>query len=119
MYSMFVLMMLGHTPRAASIAAELGCGMRVLAPHIRDDLGLEIGVRGQAVLDRRKRPLQCFGNGDGNVRCKFPREDDNATDDRWYGVAGELGDKVLTGDDAVRFFSPRVLIELDVSMWCH
>jgi hypothetical protein len=102
--------------------AELGCGVRVLSPGIQDDLGLQLGARGQDVLDRKPkpvRPLTCMANGPDQVRCMFARAEDSDTDSTWYVVAGTLSEDVLTGAAATRYFATRPVVEIEVSMWCH
>ena len=103
--------------------AELSCGVRILVPGIKDDLGLELGTgaRGQDVLDRvpDHPPLSCWANGPTQSRCRFDRADDNDTDSSSYVVDGSFAGDALTGADAVAFFAPRELVELDVSIWCH
>jgi hypothetical protein len=104
------------------VIAELGCGVRVLSPGILDDLGLQLGARGQDVLDRKRkpvRPLTCMANGPDQVRCTFERELDSDTNSTWYAVGGALAEDVLTGDAATTYFAPRSIVEIDVSMWCH
>lgn len=111
------------TTSNGTLIAELGCGVRVLVPGIRDHLGLEVGTAtGKDVLERRPKPvpaLTCMANGPDQVRCRFDREDNSDTDSDWYVVAGSLGEDVLTGDAARRFFAPARVVELDVSIWCH
>jgi hypothetical protein len=107
-----------------TLVAELGCGVRVLSRGILDDLGLQIGARGQDVLDRKPKPvpgLACMANGPDQVRCHFDRAEDSDLDASWYVVSGKLGkdDDALTGNAAREFFASRTLIELDVSIWCH
>lgn len=105
-----------------TIVAELGCGVRVLAPGIVDDLGLQLGARGQDVLDRKPKPVQplvCTANGPDQVRCRFEREPDRDTDSSWYVLAGHLGEDVLTGEAAARWFGPARIVEIEVSVWCH
>ena len=102
---------------------ELGCGLRILVPGIRDDLGLELGARGQDVLDRRPAPrtrLVCHGNGPGQARCNFERADDADLDGTAYVVAvdGDLAEP-LVGPAAEAFFAPRRLVEIQLSVWCH
>lgn len=102
--------------------AELGCGVRVLVPGIRDSLGLELGASGADVLARKPRPtpeLTCMPNGSEQVRCRFDREPDRDTDSDWYVVGGRLDGDVLTGEAARAWFATRTLVELDVSIWCH
>ena len=100
---------------------ELGCGLRILVPGIRDDVGLELGARGQDVLDRSPGhpPLTCFPNGPDQARCRFDRAEDTDTDSTTYVVAGALGEDVLAGDAALAFFAPRPVVEIGFSVWCH
>jgi hypothetical protein len=110
------------TSATGTLVAELGCGVRVLVPGIRDSLGLELGATGKDVLDRKAKsltPLTCLANGPDRVRCRFDRPEGSDTDLDWYVVAGQLGEDALTGDAAKTFFASRTLVELDVSMWCH
>ncbi len=107
-----------------TLVAELGCGVRILVPGIRDDLGLELGTgaRGQDVLDRLPAPtppLTCWANGPDQTRCRPDRADDSDTDASSYVVAGSFAGDALTGEEALAFFAPRPLVELDVSVWCH
>lgn len=105
-----------------TVVAELGCGVRVLSPGIVDDLGLQLGARGQDVLDRKPKPVQplvCTANGPDQVRCHFERAADSDTDASWYVMAGRIGDDVLTGDAATRWFSTATVVEIEVSVWCH
>ena len=106
-----------------TLVAELGCGVRVVVPGIRDSLGLELGTAtGKDVLDRKPTPVAaptCMANGPQQVRCRFERPENSDTDIDWYVVAGQLGEDALTGDAAMKFFASRRLVELDVSMWCH
>lgn len=107
-----------------TLVAELGCGVRILVPGIRDNLGLELGTgaRGQDVLDRLGAPtppFTCWANGPEQTRCRPDRADDSDTDASSYVVAGSVPGDALTGADAVAFFAPRELVELAVSVWCH
>lgn len=107
-----------------TLVAELGCGVRIVVPGIRDDLGLELGTgaRGQDVLDRLPKPsppLTCWANGPDQTRCRPDRTDDSDTDASSYVVAGSFAGDALTGADAVAFFAPKTLVELDMSVWCH
>jgi len=104
------------------VVAELGCGLRVMTAGIVDDLGLQLGARGQDVLDRKPHPvpsLRCMANGPDQVRCMFDRREDEDTDATWYMVAGQLGEDALTGAAATAYFGPRPLVEIYVSSWCH
>jgi hypothetical protein len=104
------------------LIAELGCGVRVVVPGIVDDLGLQVGARGQDVLDRKKQPLAaiaCFANGPNRVRCTFARDPDMQNSASSYVVAGKLGKDVLTGDAAKKFFAARRLVELGVNICGH
>ncbi len=111
------------TTTAGTLVAELGCGVRVLVPGIRDSLGIELGTAtGKDVLERRPKPttpLTCLANGHDQARCHFDRAENADTDSDWYVVAGQVGDEPLTGDAATKFFSDKRLVELDVSIWCH
>ncbi len=108
------------TTATGTLVAELGCGVRVLVPGIRDGLGLELGTaKGGDVLARKSKPLTCMANGPDQVRCHFDRDEDSETDTDWYVVAGQLGEDTLSGDAARKFFASRTLVELDVSIWCH
>ncbi|MEO7097108.1 MAG: hypothetical protein ABI175_27860 [Polyangiales bacterium] len=110
------------TSAAGRTVAELGCGVRVLSPGIVDELGLQLGARGQDVLDRKAKPvpaLSCMANGPDQVRCMFERRDDKDTDETWYVVAGTLSEDVLTGPAARRYFATRSIVEMEVSVWCH
>src|SRR5262245_24793882 len=56
------------------LVGELGCGLRILVPGIRDDLGLELGATGADVLAKKKQPvptLRCLPNGPDQARCMF------------------------------------------------
>jgi hypothetical protein len=111
------------TAADGTLVAELTCGVRILVPGIEDDLGFELGTgaRGQDVLDRKPGhpPLTCWANGPTQSRCRFDRPDDSDTDSSAYVVDGSFPGDALTGADAVAFFAPRELVELDVSIWCH
>ncbi len=105
-----------------TVVAELGCGVRVLVPGIVDGLGLQVGARGQDVLDRAPAPersLTCVANGPAQVRCNFERGPDQDTDSDWYVVAGALDTDVLTGAAARAYVASRELVEIEVSVWCH
>lgn len=102
--------------------AELGCGVRILVPGIVDELGLQVGARGQDVLDRAPKPLRpmtCMGNGPEQVRCMFERREDQDTDGTWYVVAGSISEDVLTGRAARSYFAARRVVEIEFSVWCH
>lgn len=109
---------------AGTTVAGINCGLDIFVPGIRDDLGLMIGAHGQDVLTRL-RPghgqLVCRSNGPGQVRCNPERGEDDDTDPSWYVVAGDLtaGTDVLTGAAAEAFFAPLVLVEIEMSVWCH
>ena len=110
------------TSADGKLVAELGCGVRVLAPGILDDLGLQLGARGQDVLDRKPKPahpMTCTANGPDQVRCMFGRGEDEDTDSTWYVVAGALAEDVLTGAAASTYFAARPIVEIEVSVWCH
>jgi hypothetical protein len=112
------------TAADGTLVAELTCGVHILVPGIKDDLGFELGTgaRGQDVLDRKPGhpPLTCWANGPTQTRCRFDRPDDEAdTDSSSYVVDGSISADALTGADAIAFFAPRELVELDVSIWCH
>jgi hypothetical protein len=105
-----------------ALVAELGCGVRVVAPGIRDTLGIEIGALGADVLARAPvgRPLFCVGNGPGQIRCGLERAAaDDDVDPSTYVVPGDLDDEVVRGDAAARFFAPRTVVELHANVWCH
>lgn len=102
--------------------AELGCGVRILVPGIVDELGLQVGARGQDVLDRQPKPLRpmtCMANGADQVRCMFARGENEDTDATWYVVAGSLSEDVLTGRAARSYFAARRVVEIEFSVWCH
>jgi hypothetical protein len=104
------------------VVAELGCGVRILWRGIRDDLGLELGARGQDVLDRKPKPVHpmtCTANGPDQVRCMFGRGEDEDLDSTMYVVAGTLTEDVLTGPAASTYFAARPIVEIEVSVWCH
>jgi hypothetical protein len=111
------------TAADGTVVAELSCGVHILVPGIKDDLGFALGTgaRGQDVLDRAKDhpPLSCWANGPTQSRCRFDRREDADTDTSSYVVAGSFPGDALTGADAEAFFAPRELVELDVSIWCH
>jgi hypothetical protein len=109
------------TSADGALVAELGCGVRVVKRGIVDGLGLQLGARGQDVIDRKRAttPLSCFANGPDTVRCRWERADGSDTDDDWYVVAGSLGEDPLTGEPALAYFRSRTIVELDVSVWCH
>jgi hypothetical protein len=101
--------------------AELGCGVRILTRGIRDDLGLELGARGQDVIDRTPAPrprMFCTANGPGQARCGLERTEEDDLDGTAYVVAGDVDD-VLVGADAEAFFGPKTIIEIHTSVWCH
>jgi hypothetical protein len=109
-----------------AVVAELGCGVRILVPGIRDDAGLELGARGAEVLrawDAIPRgPLVCLGNGPDQTRCRFDRaSEDGDTDFTAYVVAGALpaGVDALSGADAEAFLAEREVVEISHSVWCH
>jgi hypothetical protein len=104
-----------------SLVAELACGVRVLKRGIRDELGLEIGARGQDLLDRKGKALRlvCLANGLDRARCRFDRDDGNDIDATDYVVAGAIGSAPLTGNTARAFFASRTVVELHVNVWCH
>lgn len=109
---------------AGTAVAEINCGLRILAPGIRDDLGLALGAHGQDVLARLPAghgEFLCRSNGPGQVRCNPERREEDDTDASWYVAAGELpaGTDVLTGAAAEAFFAPLVLVEIEMSVWCH
>jgi hypothetical protein len=109
---------------AGELVAELHCGVRVVRRGITDGHGIEIGARGQDVLDSLRArgaltPMRCVSNGPDAVRCVFDRREGSETDPSSYVVAGELGEDVLTGEAATEFFAPRELTEMLVSVWCH
>jgi hypothetical protein len=114
----------GNVLREANgkVVAELGCGIRVLSRGIHDELGIEIGARGQDVIDHKPasaKVLRCVANGPDQVRCRFDRAPDEDIDANDYSVAGKLGEDVLVGDAAVAFFAPRTVLELEANVWCH
>jgi hypothetical protein len=92
---------------AGAPVAELTCGVRILTRGIRDDLGLELGARGQDVLDRARGQTRffCTSNIPGQARCSFERGDENDLDGTSYVVDGDVAD-VLIGADAETFFGP-------------
>lgn len=109
---------------AGATLAEINCGLDILAPGIHDDLGLVLGARGQDVLARLPAghgPLVCRANGPGQVRCNPARREDDDNEASWYVATGALpaGTDVLTGADAEAFFAPLVVIEIEMSVWCH
>jgi hypothetical protein len=104
-----------------ALVGELGCGLRILVPRIRDDLGLELGALGEDVLAKKPAPvpaLRCFANGADQARCSFDRAEGEDTDATAYVVGGSPGDG-LSGDAAVAFFAPRPVVEIHFSVWCH
>lgn len=104
------------------LVAELTCGVRITSPGIADELGLQLGARGQDVLDQKPRPqteLACRANGPTQVWCQFERPPDHDTDGTSYIVEGTLSEDVLVGDAARAFFAPRTLVEIHYSAWCH
>ena len=110
------------TSADGKVVAELGCGVRVLSPGILDDLWLQLGARGQEVLERKPKPVHpmtCMANGADQVRCMFERGEDEDTDSTWYVVAGTLAEDVLTGAAASTYFAARPIVEIEVSVWCH
>lgn len=111
------------TTASGELVAELGCGIRVLVPGIRDSLGLELGTAtGTDVLDRWPKPQQrltCIANGPDQTRCHFERPADSDTNSDSYVVAGALGADALTGDAARAFLADKRIVELHISMWCH
>lgn len=105
-----------------TLVAELGCGVRVLVPGIRDELGIEIGrSTGNDVLARAKATtgFKCFANGPDQARCQFERAETSDTNPDDYVVAGQITGDVMTGDAARAFFASRTIVELGVSIWCH
>jgi len=105
-----------------TLVVELGCGVRVLRAGIYDQLGIQVGARGQEVLARhRGSPLTCFANGPDQVRCHFDRDagDDSDLSTNWYVVEGALGEVPLTGQAAYAYFAPRTLVEVGANIWCH
>jgi len=104
-----------------SLVVELGCGVRVVARGIYDQLGLQLGAHGKDVLARHGKPtpLTCYANGPDLVRCHFDREEDSDLSTNWYVVAGTLGEDPLSGQAARDYFSPRAIVELDANVWCH
>lgn len=110
------------TPQG-TLVAELGCGVRVLVPGIRDRHGIEIGKAiGKDVLDRTPDPttkLTCYPNGPAQARCRFDRAEEADTDPDAYVVAGTLDADVLSGEAARTFFATKPIVELGVSIWCH
>jgi len=105
-----------------TLLAEISCGVRILVPGIRDELGLEVGGRGQDVLDRKPAPqteLLCLGNGPDQLRCEFARRDDSDVDGTSYVIAGTLGDDVLRGEAARQRLAAATLLEIHYSAWCH
>lgn len=110
------------TTSSGTLVAELGCGVRVLVPGIRDRLGIEVGkATGKDVLERStsKMPLVCFANGPDQARCHFERPEDSDTDSDAWVVAGQITGDVMTGDAARAFFATKPIVELGVSIWCH
>ncbi len=110
------------TSSSGTLVAELGCGVRVVVPGIRDRLGIEITkATGKDVLERAtsKTPLVCYANGPDQARCHFERAEDSDTDSDTYVVTGQITVDVMTGDAARAFFAPRPIVELGVSIWCH
>jgi hypothetical protein len=111
------------TTASGTLVAELGCGVRVLVPGIRDHLGIEIGKAiGKDVLERApatSSKLTCYPNGPDQARCHFERSEGTDTDPDAYVVAGKLDADVLAGDAARTFFATRPIVELGVSIWCH
>lgn len=104
------------------LVGELGCGLRILVPKIKDELGLELGALGADVLARKAVPvpaLRCLPNGPDQVRCTFERGEDDQNDATAYVVAGTLVDTGLIGEPATRFFATRRIVEIDHSAWCH
>lgn len=113
-----------------SIVAELGCGVRIMAAGITDELGLAVGARGADVVARWAGPdapghgqLVCTGNGPAQVRCRFDRPDDGDTALTAYVVGGALdaGVDVLAGPAAEAWLGgpTRRLEEIWYSVWCH
>jgi len=112
---------------SGALVATLGCGVLILAPGIRDALGLEVGQRGHEVLARRGAvPLSCVQDGPAKVRCQFQRADGGGLEPFWYAVGGRLDDEprvvtgtVVTGDVARSFFETRPLVEIVQSVRCR
>lgn len=105
-----------------TLVAELGCGVRVLVPGIRDRLGIEIGTaKGKDVIARSTstEPLVCYPNGPEQARCHFQRPEDSDTNPDSYAVAGSFTGDVLSGTSARAFFADKPIVELGVSIWCH
>ncbi len=110
------------TTSSGTLVAELGCGVRVLVPGIRDGHGIEVRkATGQDVLERTTSttPLVCYANGPDQARCHFERPADSDTDSDAYVVGGQITGDVMTGDAARAFFATKPIVELGVSIWCH
>jgi hypothetical protein len=111
-----------------SLVAEISCGVRVARKGITDEIGLQIGARGHAVIEGKEKGLswakmtemRCVSNGPDQVRCQFEQPEGTNTNPTSYVIAGSLGDEeVLVGPAAVAFFREREILEMNVSMWCH
>jgi hypothetical protein len=110
------------TDAGGALVAEIGCGVRIVRRGITDELGLQIGVRGADVIAAKPKPhtaLQCFANGPTQTWCRFERAEDEDTDGTSYVVDGTITEETLTGNAAVAYFSPREVVEIHYSAWCH
>lgn len=107
-----------------AVVAELGCGLQINTPGIRDDLGIELGARGADVLaawTAPHGPMECIGNGPTQTRCRYDLPEYGLTNFTAYIIAGGLpaGSDALTGPAAERFFSDREIVQIWHSVWCH
>lgn len=116
--------------RAGVEIAELHCGITVKAPGWIDHLGLQVGARGQDVIDRERAhgDLVCVSDGPERSRCWFSGagDDEQLTEADQYTVDGDVmaaagaGDaSEVTGAPALAFFAPRTIVELTRRVYCH
>lgn len=110
------------TDAGGALVAEVGCGVRIVQRGITDELGLQIGVRGADVLAAKPKPhteLRCYASGPTQIWCEFERAEDQDTDGTSYIVDGTITEDALVGDAALAYFSPREVVEIHYSAWCH